>query len=98
MASSAATELPGVQLFLCLDRVEPRGGATLVAAGMPRLVDAIRQRRGPGWEGRSADIRGSAKQVPWFRDLCSVRAGEDRIARFMEQPTEFDGSSLQVVE
>jgi len=99
MAPGAATALPGVQVFLCVDRVEPRGGATLVAAGMPRLVDAIRRRRGPKWEGHSADVRGAAKrEVPWFRELCSVREGEDRVARFMERATEFEGSQLQVVE
>lgn len=98
-APGAASALPGVQVFLCLDRVEPRGGATLVAAGMARLVDAIRQRRGPAWEGRSADARQAAKrEVPWFGELCSARAGEDRIARFMAKATEFDGASLQVVE
>jgi hypothetical protein len=98
-APGAATTLPGLQLFLLLDRVEPRGGATLVAAGLPRLVDAIRQRRGPQWEGRSADVRGAVtREVPWFRELRTFRDGEDRVARFMEKATEFEGSPLHVVE
>jgi hypothetical protein len=98
-APGAAAELPGAQPFLCIDRVESRGGATLVAAGMPRLVDAIRRRKGPAWEGRSADVRKAAvREVPWFRELCSVRPGEDRIARFVEKPTPFEGSELQVLE
>src|SRR5262249_37217278 len=99
MAPGAATALPGAQVFLCVDRVEPRGGATLVAAGMPRLVDGIRRRLGPRWEGHSADVRRAAKrEVPWFRELCSVREGEDRVARFREKATEFEGWPLQVVE
>ena len=36
--------------------------------------------------------------MPWFRQLTSLRLDEDRIARFMEKPTEFEGSALQVVE
>ncbi len=73
--------------------------ATLVVAGTPRLIDAIRLRRGSGWAGHSADVRRAlAGEVPWFRQLTSLRLDEDRIARFMEKPTEFEGSALQVVE
>jgi hypothetical protein len=99
VAPGAAAALPGAQPFLCIDRVESRGGATLVAAGVPRLVDAIRRRNGPDWQGRSSDVRKAVvREVPWFRELCSVRAGEDRIARFAEKPTPFGSSELQVVE
>lgn len=98
-APRAARGLPGLQVFLCLDRVEPRGAATLVAAGTARLIDAIRLRRGNAWEGRSADVRKAlAREVPWLRELTTTRADEDRIARFMEKPTHFDGSDLQVIE
>ena len=98
-APGSAQQLPGLQVFLCLDRVEPRAGATLVAAGVPRSVEQIRVRRGPAWRGRSADVRSAVvREVPWFRELASLRPGEDRVARFMAQPTDFEGSSLQVVE
>jgi hypothetical protein len=91
--------IPGAQLFLCVDRIEPRGGATLAAAGLPRLVDAIRRREGSEWPGRSADVRKALRaEVPWFRELCSLRPGEDRIARFMRGPTAVAGGTLQVVE
>lgn len=91
--------LPGVQLFLCVDRVEPRGGGTLVATGTPRLVDAIRRRNGPTWPGRSADVRKALRaEVPWFSALCSLREGEDRVERFMTRATELGDGSLQVVE
>lgn len=99
MAPGAARGLPGIQAFLCLDRVESRSGATLVTAGTPRLIDAIRLRRGSAWAGRSAEVRRAlAHEAPWFRELTSLRLEEDRIARFMEKPTEFEGSALQVVE
>jgi hypothetical protein len=98
-APGATRGTPGLQLFLCVDRIEPRAGGTLVAAGTPRLIDAIRRRAGPEWPGRSADVRRALRrEVPWFRELCSLRPGEDRIARFMSDPTGFDGVSLQVVE
>jgi hypothetical protein len=90
---------PGLQLFLCLDRVEPRAGATLVSCGTHRLIDAIRVREGPGFAGRSADLRRRLHAgVPWLRELGSLRPGEDRVARFIERSTAWDGVELQVVE
>jgi hypothetical protein len=99
MAPGAARRIPGLQVFLCLDRIDSRAGATVVAAGLPRIVDAIRMRRGPAWRGRSAEVRRAVvREVPWFRALSSQRPHENRVARFMAQPTEFEESSLQVVE
>jgi hypothetical protein len=92
-------ELPGVQLFLCLDRLESRSGATIVAAGLPRLVDGIRRRAGDSWPGSSQDVRKALRRESlWFRELCSIRPGEDRCARFMTPTAEGDGLSLEVVE
>lgn len=91
--------LPGLQLFLCLDRVEPQAGGTLCVAGVHRLVDALRRRRGESWEGASADVRGSlAREVPWLAALLSLRSGEDRRGRFMSQPSDWQGVPLQVLE
>jgi len=98
-APGAARTLPGVQLFLCLDRVAPRGGGTVVITGIHRAVDAIPLRAGDAWPGRSLDVRRALRrELPWFRELGSVRPGEDRIARFMRAPSETDGESLAVVE
>ncbi len=92
-------ELPGVQLFLCLDRLESHSGATLVAAGLPRLVDAIRRRAGDAWPGSSLEVRKALRRESlWFRELNSIRPGEDRSARFMTPTVEGDGLSLEVVE
>lgn len=98
-APGSARGIPGLQLFLCVDRVEPRSGATLVAAGTPRRIEAIRRREGSGWPGRSADVREALRsELPWFRELCTLRPGEDRVARFMDAATVCDGEAFQVVE
>jgi ectoine hydroxylase-related dioxygenase (phytanoyl-CoA dioxygenase family) len=98
-APGALAGLAGVQLFLCLDRVAPRSGATVVACGTHRLIDALRRREGPDWPGRSQVVRKRlAADVPWLRALTSLRDGEDRIARFVERAEPYDGVALQVDE
>jgi hypothetical protein len=98
-APAAGGQMPGLQVFLCLDRIEPRAGGTLFVAGSHRLVDGLRRRRPRNWPGASADVRQSlASEVPWLRELWSVRHGEDRIARFMGEVTASGGAELQVVE
>lgn len=91
--------LPGIQVFLLLDRVEPRGGGTLAVAGSHRLVAEIQQSRGEEFAGRSAEVRKLLDaRVPWLRALWSLRADEDREARFMREAAVFEGVPLQVVE
>lgn len=91
--------LPGVQPFLCLDRVEPEGGGTLVVAGSHRLVARIQQAARNEFAGKSADVRRRlSREVPWLSALFSLRPGEDRAARFIAQETEHEGVPLQVVE
>jgi ectoine hydroxylase-related dioxygenase (phytanoyl-CoA dioxygenase family) len=98
-APGAARGIPGVQVFLCLDEIAPGGGGTLVAAGVHRLIDAIRRREGSEWRGRSLEIRRALqREVPWIRDVATLRAGEDRIARFMAKATRVKNVALQVVE
>ena len=98
-APGALCGLAGVQLFLCLDRVAPRAGATVVACGTHRLVDALRRREGAGWPGRSQDVRRRlAAEAPWLRALTTLRDGEDRIARFVDRAETCDDVALQVAE
>jgi len=98
-APGVLRSIPGVQLFLCVDRVAARAGGTLVVSGTHRLIDALRLREGPAWPGRSADVRKRLKaEVPWLGELCSLREAEDRESRFMKQPTSCNGAPLQVVE
>lgn len=91
--------LPGVHAFLCLDRIARRGGGTLAISGSSRMIDRIRVEAGERFEGRSAEVRSRlAARVPWYAELCTLRAGEDRVARFMEETTEVEGIGLRVVE
>ena len=62
---------PGVQLFACLDRVEPGGGGTVVVAGSHRL----------GNEGRHLKVKDLAPRLrrePFFRDLYAGASSLDR--------------------
>lgn len=98
-APAALERLPGAQIFLCLDRIEPEGGGTLVACGTHRLVDAIRKREPRDWPGRSAEVRKRLDATSaWLAALTSLREGEDRRARFMGDPTPCGDAELQVVE
>jgi hypothetical protein len=91
--------LPGIQIFLLLDRLEPRGGGTLAVAGSHQLVQRLREKGGPGYEGRSAEVRKALRRaVPWLRDLWSAREAEDRVQRFMGATAQFEGVTLRVVE
>jgi ectoine hydroxylase-related dioxygenase (phytanoyl-CoA dioxygenase family) len=91
--------LPGIQIFLLLDRVESRGGGTLAVAGSHQLVQRLREKAGPGYEGRSSEVRKALRRaVPWLRDLWSADQGEDRVQRFMGATTRFEDVPLRVVE
>lgn len=60
----ASGRCPGVQLFACLDRVEPCGGGTVVVAGSHRLCN----------EGRHLRVKDLAQRLrreAFFRDLYS---------------------------
>ncbi|HVH05126.1 MAG TPA: phytanoyl-CoA dioxygenase family protein [Myxococcota bacterium] len=98
-APGSLAGIAGVQLFLCLDRVAPRAGATVVACGTHRLIEALRQREGAGFPGRSQVVRKRlAAECPWLGALTSLREGEDRVARFVERAELCGGVELQVVE
>jgi ectoine hydroxylase-related dioxygenase (phytanoyl-CoA dioxygenase family) len=88
-----------VQVFLIVDRVEAHGGGTLVIEGTHRSIDHIRRREGPGFAGASSELRRALRRdVPWLREVWSVRPGEDRIARFLGVRQEHEGVGLRVVE
>jgi len=83
---------PGVQLFACLDTVEPRGGGTLVMAGSHRLF-------GP----RSISTRGvndRLRREPFIRALAAEGACE--VARQddggLQAAGEIDGVEVEVIE
>lgn len=91
---------PGAQIFLFLERVEPRSGGTLVIAGSHQLIADLQAQAPDGDLGRSRDVRSTLRgRVPWLHDLWS-RGGSsgERIDRFMSRSTRIDGAALQVVE
>lgn len=90
--------LPGVQLFVLLDRLDPGGGGTLVASGTHRLVEGLR-RSHPESTHHSADIRRTLQRsVPWLRDLCTLDPTTDRVEHFMDETHDFEGVPLRVIE
>lgn len=90
--------LPGLQVFLCLDRVAPRGGGTLAVAGSHRLVARIQRAAAPSFAGRSAELRKRLRRdVPWLADLFARRPDDDPGTRFLD-PGAHEGVPLQVVE
>lgn len=91
--------MPGVQLFLLLEDIDAQSGATLVVSGSHRLVERLPERKDPTFSGSSADVRKALAQgVPWLRDLWRQGPNPERVARLMEQSTEFEGIPLQVRE
>jgi len=88
----ASGRRPGVQLFACLDTVEPRGGGTLVVAGSHRLLN----------EGRfilARDLRRRLRREDFFRELYSEAPGAagDR-ARLLNRTGAVGDVPLEVVE
>lgn len=81
--------IPGVQIFACLEIVEPGGGGTLAVTGSHRLLN----------EGRrisSGNLRKQLKQEPYFAELMSNKT-DDRL-RFLREVGHVGDVELQVVE
>ena len=89
--------LRAVQVFVLLNDIRPRGGATLVLTGSHHLVSRYAD---PAEDGphpkRLRQVLGSAH--PWLRELWSGDGGVDRVQRYMVDGFEVDGVPLRVVE
>lgn len=88
----ASGRRPGVQAFVFLDTVEPRGGGTLVIAGSHRLLN----------EGRSIRVRDFRRLLcreAFFRELYAKAPDsvQDR-ARLLHRMATVDDVALEVVE
>lgn len=84
----ASRNSPGLQLFACLEPVEPAGGATLVVAGSHRLLN----------EGRHLKVKAInavLRSEPFFRDLFDGRSGATPAVL---PAGRVDGVPLQVME
>lgn len=85
------------RLFLVLAPSKPGGGGTGYVAGSHRVIRGLAQREGGPL--RSAEARKLlVAREPWFAALAAVRPGEDRKARFMDEPGEASGVPVQVRE
>jgi hypothetical protein len=91
--------VPGVQVFACLERLLPRGGATVAVTGSHRLVGSTLSELDLSRSGGSAKLRSElSRKYSWFRQLWSANTDSDRERLFMAAPTRVDGVPVQVVE
>lgn len=81
--------LPGVQMFVFLEKVTPRRGGTLVVAGSHRLLND----RGMI---RSKHVKRRLKREDYFRGL--FRGGDTDRGHFLDEVGHVDDVELQVVE
>ena len=79
--SVAADKTPGVQVFVVLEPLPARGGATIGLSGSHRLVRHLARQPELIDEGRSKDISKAVRRAaPNLRDLWSHDSGGDREA------------------
>lgn len=94
---AAGSRCWGLRAFLLLDRLETRGGATVVAAGSQRV--ARRVAREAGRRLKSSETRKRlAETEPWIRDLFRDSDPREREQRFLREGKATDGTPLEVVE
>lgn len=92
-------ELPGVQVFICVEDIVSHCGATVVASGTHRLVTASLLEDGLPEKSASSILRTRiSKSCEWFRQLVSSSHVEHRTDRFMHQAYSSGEISLQVQE
>jgi ectoine hydroxylase-related dioxygenase (phytanoyl-CoA dioxygenase family) len=85
------------RLFVVLEPSRPGGGATAYVAGSHRLFQAMADELGRALPSAQARKRLEARSA-WFAALTTPRAGEDRVARFMDEGGEIDGAPVRVCE
>ena len=90
----------GVNLFLFITDVEPRGGGTLVVRSSPRLIARFVEATGDVRTQRQGTLRRRFdRSHAWLRELTSSsEPGADRIERFMAADANVDGIPARVVE
>ena len=81
--------VPGVQIFACLETVEPGGGGTLAVTGSHRLLNQ-------GVRISSADLRKRLMQEHYFAELMANQT-DDRL-RFLREIGHVGDVELQVAE
>jgi Phytanoyl-CoA dioxygenase (PhyH) len=87
----------GINVFLFVDVVEPRGGGTLVVRGSPRHVRRFTQAARPAVRTQKQWRTAFDASNPWFRALSDPHDRDARVERFLSE-TDVDGVPTQVVE
>ena len=88
---------PGVNVFVFVDQVRPRGAGTIVLAGSHHLVAQHSAASAGTVHAREVRVALRARD-PWLADLFSPTDQSDRIQRFMHEGARVDDVDLQVVE
>lgn len=92
-------ELPGVQVFICIEDVVERCGATVVAVGTHRLVAALLLADGLPEESASSVLRSRVSaRSPCFRLLVSDGQIKQRNDYFLNQTHLENGTPFRVDE
>lgn len=85
------------RVFAILAPLAAKGGGTLVVTGSHRIVRTLVDEK--GFQQSSGEVRKRLKaKHRWFFRLMSKDRERDRVARFMDGPTEVDGVPVQVEE
>lgn len=87
----ASGRRPGVQVFMCLDTVQPRGGGTLVIAGSHRLLN-------DGQLLKVKNFRPRLCRDPFFRELYSEAEADVDRAQLLGRRGTVDDIELEVME
>ena len=89
MPRSAAMGAPGPEMFTFVNKVEPKGGGTLVLAGSHQLLNDVEYLS-------SKNVKRRLKRHTYFRELTGK--GVDDRSRFMEEVGSIDNVPVKVVE
>ena len=92
-----AGQLSGMNVFLFVDEVGPRGGGTLVVRGSPRHIQRFVAQARPATRTQKQWRTAFDASHPWFRALSDPADTEDRVERFLHL-TDVEGVPTQVVE
>jgi ectoine hydroxylase-related dioxygenase (phytanoyl-CoA dioxygenase family) len=87
----------GVNVFLFVDEVEPRGGGTLVVRGSPQHVRRFTSEVRPAIRTQKQWRTQFDRSIPWFQALSDPGDRVGRVERFLEL-SDVEGIPTQVVE
>lgn len=87
LARSGNKETPGVQMFACINYIEPSGGGTLIAGGSHHFVNDA------GYV-RSKQLKKRLKRYSYFNKLFNGEAD----AKSYMAPQEVDGVTCEILE